>query len=104
MTNDTLRVDETAHCREPGIDPERFHPAKGSNGYTVDATKKLCTGSSFRPPCPFLDKCREYGITHSVHGIWGGLAEDGRKAARKARRIVPAPLPSLGAYPKRNVA
>jgi hypothetical protein len=49
----------------------------------------MCNGGGKVPTCPFRDECREYGITHAVGGIWGGYSEDERKAARKARSIVP---------------
>lgn len=85
-------IDDTAHCRRPGVDPERFHPPKSINGDYVRTTKAMCNGGGKIPACPFRDACREWGITHAVSGIWGGFAEDERKAARKARRIVPEPL------------
>jgi len=85
-------IDDTAHCRLPGVDPERFHPRKSENQHQVRTTKAMCNGGGKVPACPFRDKCREYGITHNVSGIWGGFGEDERKAERKARRIVPDPL------------
>ena len=85
-------IDNTAHCRRPGVDPERFTPRQGANGHTVNNTKALCNGGGKIPACPFRDSCREWGVTHAVAGIWGGWAEDERKAERKRRRIKPAAL------------
>lgn len=87
--------DHRAHCRLPGVDPARFHPQHGVDSHTYRNTKKLCTGGGKVPACPFLAECREYGLTHAVHGIWGGFGETERKELRKARRIVPEPL-SMG--------
>lgn len=84
--------DGTAHCRLPGVDRDRFHPPKGVDSHTHRNTKALCTGGGKVPACPFLDGCREYGLTHSVHGVWGGIGEKERKEIRHARRIVPVPL------------
>lgn len=84
--------DGTQHCAQPGVDPERFHPGRGANGSTVEQAKVLCKGDGTHPPCPFLDGCREYGVTHSVSGLWGGWGENQRKEEQKRRRIVPEPL------------
>lgn len=84
--------DDRARCRQLGVDPEWFHPKKGENNATTAGAKRLCNGWPSGTPCPFRDECREYSLSHSVHGIWGGWAEDQRKRERKRRRIVPQPL------------
>lgn len=81
--------DGTQHCAQPGIEPEWFHPHKNGSGARA---KKVCGGSNGYPACPFLAACREYGVTHSVHGIWGGTNGDERQAERKVRNIIPEPL------------
>lgn len=40
--------------------------------------------------CRFLENCRSYALTHDVRGIWGGLADEARKASR-ARDHLPEP-------------
>jgi hypothetical protein len=99
-----LLVDDTVHCRKPNVDPEVFFPAKGANASTVAEAKRLCNGWPTSSPCPLRDACREYGVRNQVHGIWGGWADDERKAARKLRRIVPAPLSTGAAYPVRTAS
>lgn len=92
MTTPYPNFDDTAHCRLPGVDPGRFHPPKGTDSVSYGITKKLCTGGGKVPACPFVDACREYGLAHAVHGIWGGIGDKERKRIRAARRIVPEPL------------
>jgi hypothetical protein len=94
--------DDTAHCRLPGVDRDRFHPPVGTDSHTHSNTKKLCTGGGKVPACPFLEPCREYGLTHAVSGIWGGHGERERRRIREARRIVPEPLSmaSMAAAPR----
>lgn len=36
--------------------------------------------------CPVVAECREHGISHEAHGIWGGLSENERRRARRQRR------------------
>jgi hypothetical protein len=81
--------DGTQHCAQPGVDPELFHPRQ--NGSAVHA-KRICNSDGNGTPCPFLAGCREYGVTTSVHGVWGAWSEEERRADRKARHIVPEPL------------
>jgi WhiB family redox-sensing transcriptional regulator len=42
--------------------------------------------------CPVLDECRDYGIRHEMHGVWGGLTNTERIAMRKHLRIRYAPF------------
>lgn len=41
--------------------------------------REACRGCSFRVPC------REFGIAHSKHGVWGGLTSWERDLVRRAR-------------------
>lgn len=36
--------------------------------------------------CPFLHSCLEWALANGVHGVWGGLDGDERKAILKTRR------------------
>lgn len=40
--------------------------------------------------CRFLEHCRSYALTHDVRGIWGGLADEDRRASR-VRAHLPEP-------------
>jgi hypothetical protein len=87
--------DKTAHCRLPGVNPARFHATpRSAHWQTISVTKKLCTGGGKVPACPFVDKCREYGLAHAVSGIWGGLDDKERRAVQNGRGITPEPLMS----------
>lgn len=70
-------------CRQS---PESYFPGKGE---TVRSAKELCQG------CPSFEGCREYAIHHSVDGIWGATSPRDRMAIRKARGIVPLPMPTV---------
>lgn len=71
---DPPREAAAAFAAVPGADPE---PAKA-----------LCAG------CAFLDACRAYALEQDVHGVWGGLTEEERRA-RRDQEGRPAPT-SIG--------
>jgi hypothetical protein len=64
-------------CR--GMPPEWFYPEQGQNMARI---RVICDG------CPVKALCREWGIHHEHHGVWGGLTERGRRIERRRRAIV----------------
>jgi WhiB family redox-sensing transcriptional regulator len=60
-----------------GLDPELFFPVRGEDDRTA---KEVCRD------CPVRPECREHGIRHEIHGIWGGLSGRERRAIRLDRR------------------
>lgn len=82
---------EDAACRS--VDPELFFD-QGQDLITM--TKGLISAANLKrreqakavcARCPVLMECREHYIDE-VHGIYGGLDKDQRKALRDARRLV----------------
>lgn len=74
MTDWTL-----ANCQ--GLDPEWFFPAPGRQGLPAAAqAKAVCAGCEIRQDC--LDHALDH---HEVHGIWGGLTPQARRAMRRRR-------------------
>lgn len=72
-------VTDEAVCAS--ADPEAWWPEQGN---TVADIKKLCQ------TCPLLEPCREYQLSQSrwgdFGGIWGGLNEPERREIRRKRR------------------
>ncbi|WP_431983904.1 WhiB family transcriptional regulator [Streptomyces qinglanensis] len=72
-----------ALCREE--DPELFFPI-GNTGpalIQIEEAKTVC----YR--CPVMEKCLEWALeTNQDSGVWGGMAEDERRALKRraARR------------------
>lgn len=60
-----------------GMDPALFYPERGES---IDDAVAVCDG------CPVQVQCREYGMTEH-YGIWGSLAEQGRRRVRASRRL-----------------
>lgn len=105
MRDPLLLSTAVANCHQPAVDPETFFPRPGAfEASTTGAAKRLCNGWPTTEPCPLRDACREYGLRNQVHGVWGGWSEDERKAERKRRRIVPAPMSTGALYPVRNAS
>lgn len=101
----TVRIDDTAHCRQPDVNPEDWFPRPGAiDSSTAAEAKRRCNGWPSTDPCPFRDPCREYGIRNGVSGIWGGLSENERKAERRRRGIVAQPVSTGAAYPIRTAS
>jgi WhiB family redox-sensing transcriptional regulator len=70
-----------AKCRNE--DPELFFPigCTGPAAMQVEAAKAVCAGCSVR------EECLEWAIrTGQDSGVWGGLAEEERRALRRAMR------------------
>ena len=78
---DTVRLDRwvaRAACR--GSDTGLFFPKRYSREST-GAAKAVCAR------CPVLRPCRAWALAHpGERGIWGGLTEAERRAARKRVR------------------
>jgi WhiB family redox-sensing transcriptional regulator len=71
---------ERAACRS--VDPELFFPVSeiGPAGRQVARAKAVCSACRVRQPC------LEYALsTRQVHGVWGGLTEEERRAAAVRR-------------------
>lgn len=84
--------DEPPPCAQPGVDPERFHPRSNATRAQREEVAAICLGDDHRPPCPVLDACLAYALTHDVSGIWGGLNAGQRERIRKQRRIRAVPV------------
>jgi hypothetical protein len=64
-------------CR--GMGNTFFYPEQGEN---MTRVRVICD------VCPAKQPCREWGILHEHHGVWGGLTERGRRVERRRRGIV----------------
>lgn len=70
---------ESARCK--GMDPDLFHPERGS-WKQMEEAKAICA------QCPVQTHCLEYAITSNEKiGIWGGTAEVERRKIRRARGL-----------------
>jgi WhiB family transcriptional regulator, redox-sensing transcriptional regulator len=66
---------EQAHCG--GVNPDLFFPERGAS--TRDA-KAVCR------VCPVREECLDYALAANERfGIWGGLSERERRAAKRRR-------------------
>ena len=73
-------------CRE--AEPELFFPVSSAGPALaqVAAAKAVCAR------CLVREDCLQYAlVTAQDHGVWGGLSEEERRAARRAARR-PSPL------------
>jgi WhiB family redox-sensing transcriptional regulator len=62
-----------AACR--GLDPNLFHPERGEDNAKA---KAVCAS------CPSVQPCAIYAISApDLKGVWGGLTEEERTAARR---------------------
>ena len=68
--------DGTGLCA--GMDPDLWFPENSATA-TGTTAKRVCL------QCPLLEPCREHGIRHERHGIWGGLSERDRRQVRRER-------------------
>jgi len=70
-----------AGCR--GKDPDLFFPV----GNTGPAAEQLATAKGVCFACDVSDLCLEWAMQNSQDfGVWGGMAEDERRALRRQRR------------------
>jgi len=74
-----FRNDARAACAES--DPELWF---GYGSQTED-TKTTPTAVIVCRTCPLLAGCRQWGLEHREHGIWGGLTENARNRIYRAR-------------------
>ena len=77
----TIRIDDTAHCRKPGVDPELFHPSSDADTARIVKAKRACAG------CPFIDPCRTYALHNKVEGVWGATTVREREGIRRRHGI-----------------
>ncbi|MEV0072040.1 MULTISPECIES: WhiB family transcriptional regulator [unclassified Amycolatopsis] len=75
-------------CR--GLDSALFFHPDGERGRVkaerVARAKQICHS------CPVLAQCRAHAlVTQEVYGVWGGLSETDRRAARPSADSLPAP-------------
>ena len=69
---------EHANCK--GIDPNLFHPERGSNGFDMATAKNVCAG------CTVRQDCLDYALDNfEMIGIWGGTTERERRRIRSRR-------------------
>jgi WhiB family transcriptional regulator, redox-sensing transcriptional regulator len=76
----TSFCDGTQPCAQ--TDPEIFYPETAKEEALNRHTVKSICGH-----CEFQAKCLEYGLTHEVYGIWGGMGESERRALKRRRRL-----------------
>ncbi|WP_042370986.1 WhiB family transcriptional regulator [Streptacidiphilus neutrinimicus] len=64
-----------------GVDPEIFFPisSTGLGRIQAQAAKQVCGA------CTVANDCARWALRHGeLYGIWGGLDEEDRRAARRA--------------------
>lgn len=60
-------------------DPEVFFPGRGEWLGVIEA-KKICL------KCPVIESCRKHALQKGeTFGVWGGMSENERRKARRAR-------------------
>jgi WhiB family redox-sensing transcriptional regulator len=70
--------DGTQPCAQ--TDPELFFPENaGEANRTKRVVKQICGH------CEFQADCLEYGLTHDVFGIWGGMLDSERRMMKRKR-------------------
>ncbi|WP_037606038.1 WhiB family transcriptional regulator [Streptacidiphilus rugosus] len=70
-----------AHANCIGADPELFFPisSTGLGRLQAQAAKSICRS------CTVADDCARWALRHGeTYGIWGGLDEEERRAARRS--------------------
>lgn len=82
--------DGTQRCY--GEDTELWYRSEDA-----DAARAICRR------CVWLIPCRDYALTNTELGVWGGLTEQTRRRIQRHRNIVPSPAPHIGHAPTRAV-
>lgn len=85
MTAPYPPVDGTQACATGGTDTAVAAAFLGQPATDTSAAKMACH------ECAFLRPCRAYGLTHDVHGIWGGWDTVDRRDARRQHALPPPP-------------
>lgn len=65
---------EEAKCR--GMDPNLFHPERGTPYPEIVAVKRICE------ECPVRSPCLDFAYQNDGIGIWGGMSERERRINR----------------------
>lgn len=76
--------DGTQACAQP-TPPETAAAFLGQVSPATAAAVGVCG------PCPFRGACRDYALSHDVHGVWGGLTAPERRELRR-RCELPDPV------------
>jgi WhiB family transcriptional regulator, redox-sensing transcriptional regulator len=79
----------SAACRS--ADPELFFPVSSSGQAAAqeEQAKAVCRS------CAVRRQCLQYALAaNEVHGVWGGMAEDERRRAIRARDLAVTPAAS----------
>lgn len=72
---------DRAACSE--VTPDWWFPELGQNTNEHKMARELCK------QCPVRQQCLEYALRENiVHGVWGGLTPNERKALRRAARDI----------------
>jgi len=85
-------------CRQ--VDPEIFYPTptQASTRALVNLIKATCQS------CPTFEACREWGLHHEEHGVWGGMLPNHRDMMRRTMGIqLQPPTLSMNEGVRRNV-
>lgn len=85
-------------CRQ--VDPEIFYPTptEASTPTLVALIKATCQA------CPTFQACRDWGLHHEEHGVWGGMLPSHRAMMRRAMGIeLTPPTLSMNEGVRRNV-
>lgn len=90
-----------ATCRD--VDPELFQPVGTAGPALVQAVRAKLVCSA----CPVIAQCRDWAVGHGEpSGVWAGLSEQDRRAARMADykpiefEPVPEPRPAPAPRPQ----
>lgn len=76
--------DGTQACVD--VDPELFFPSPTTGVERTPQAVAVCGH------CSFKRECLAYGLTHGVHGIWGGTTAATRDEIRRQHRIQAEPV------------
>lgn len=84
------RADWMVHASCRGMDPEYFHPPRGTTHRVERSIRALCA------ECPVSKPCGEMAIEdHTLSGYWGGMSERERRAIRARRNRATRAFASL---------
>lgn len=80
---------EQAACAKRGVDPDWFFPEphhSQGRGVLAAASPGILQAKRVCATCPVAAPCLEYGLTHNVAGIMGGMTIPERKKERRRRK------------------